>query len=73
MSLKGRDIDALGSTFIGTGANIGTTFPTGFGTGVADVDTSTVGIGNAYFDLNTYRLPSAARWPTSKLARRSAG
>jgi len=57
MSLKGRDIDALGNTFIGTGANIGTTFPTGFGTGLADVDTSTVGIGNAYFDINT--VPAA--------------
>lgn len=52
LSLIGHDVDALGNTFIGTGANIGTTFPTGFGTGLADVDTSTGGIANATFDSN---------------------
>lgn len=53
LSLMGHDIDALGNTFVGSGANIGTTFPTGFGTGLADVNTSTAGIANAYFDTNT--------------------
>lgn len=57
LSLMGHDIDALGNTFVGSGANIGTTFPTGFGTGLADVDTSTTGIANAYFNTNT--VPAA--------------
>jgi hypothetical protein len=52
LTLKGHAIDAAGNTFIGTGANIGTTFPTGFGTGLADVDTSAGGIGNSFFDTN---------------------
>lgn len=57
LSLTGHDIDALGNTFIGTGANIGTTFPTGFGTGLGDVNMSTAGIANAFFNTNT--VPAA--------------
>ncbi len=52
MTLRGHAIDAAGNTFVGTGANIGTTFPTGFGTGLADVDMSAGGIANAFFDTN---------------------
>lgn len=61
--MTGHGIDALGNTFVGIGANIGTTFPTGFGTGLADVDTSTAGIGNAYFDTNT--VPAAFGSPSA--------
>jgi PEP-CTERM motif-containing protein len=53
LSLKGHAIDAAGNTFVGTGANIGTTVPTGFGTGLLDVDTSAGGIANAFFDTNS--------------------
>jgi hypothetical protein len=53
MTLKGHAIDAAGHTFVGTGIGIGTLAPTGFGTGLADVDTSAGGIGNAYFDSNS--------------------
>ena len=52
LTLKGHAIDAAGNTFVGTGANIGTTTPTGFGTGLADVDTSAGGIANAFFNTN---------------------
>src|SRR5205823_12888901 len=53
LSLKGHEIDAAGNTFVGTGLNIGTTVPTGFGTGLLDVDTSAGGIANAFFDTNS--------------------
>ena len=53
LTLKGHDIDAAGNTFLGTGANIGTLFPTGFGTGLADVDTAGGGLANAYYDSNS--------------------
>jgi len=52
LTLKGHDIDAAGNTFVGKGADIGTVLPTGFGTGLADVDTSAGGIANAFFDTN---------------------
>ena len=57
LSLMGHDIDAAANTFAGTGLNINTTFPTGFGTGLADVDHASGGIGNAFFDTNT--IPAA--------------
>jgi len=53
LSLKGHAVDAAGNTFIGTGANIGTLVPTGFGTGLLDVDTSAGGIANTFFDTNS--------------------
>ncbi len=53
LTLQGHAIDAAGNTFVGTGANIGTTFPTGFGTGLADVDMAAGGIANSFFDTNT--------------------
>ena len=53
MTLKGHAIDAAGNTFVGTGANIGTLFPTGFGTGLADVDTAAGGFANPFFDTNS--------------------
>jgi len=53
LTLKGHPVDAAGNTFIGTGANIGTIAPTGFGSGLADVDTSAAGIANPYFDSNS--------------------
>lgn len=52
LTLRGHAIDAMGNTFVGTGANIGTTLPTGFGTGLADVDTTAGGIANAFFNTN---------------------
>lgn len=52
LTLKGHAIDAAGNTFVGTGANIGTTFPTGFGTGLADVDMASGGIASSFFDTN---------------------
>jgi len=52
LSLMGHAVDAAGNTFVGTGLNINTTFPTGFGTGLADVDNASGGIANAYFDGN---------------------
>jgi PEP-CTERM motif-containing protein len=57
LSLIGHDIDAAGNTLVGTGLNINTTFPTGFGTGLTDVDTSAGGIANAFFDTNA--VPAA--------------
>jgi hypothetical protein len=62
LTLSGHAIDAAGSTFSGTGANIGSSSPVGFGAGLADVDMSgtangnTAGagaIGNAFFDTNS--------------------
>jgi len=62
LTLAGHDIDAAGNTFSGTGTNIGTTSPIGFGAGLADVDWTgtangnTAGAGalaNAYFDSNS--------------------
>jgi hypothetical protein len=53
LTLMGHAVDAAGNTFIGIGANIGTTFPTGFGTGLADVDTAAGGIANGFFNSNS--------------------
>ncbi len=62
MTLAGHAIDASGNTFSGTGTNIGTTTPAGFGAGLADVDLTgmangnTAGAGaiaNAMFDTNS--------------------
>ncbi len=53
LTLKGHAVDAAGNTFIGTVTNINTLVPTGFGTGLADVDTSAGGIANAYFNTNS--------------------
>jgi hypothetical protein len=52
LTLKGHAVDAAGNTFIGSGSNIGTVTPTGFGTGLADVDMAAGGIANAFFDSN---------------------
>jgi hypothetical protein len=62
LTLAGHSIDAAANTFSGTGINIGTTTPFGFGAGLADVDWTgsmfgnTAGAGalaNAYFDTNS--------------------
>jgi len=62
LTLSGHAIDGAGNTFAGTGANIGSTSPVGFGAGLADVDASgtsngnTAGggaIANAFFDTNS--------------------
>jgi hypothetical protein len=62
LTLSGHDIDAAGNTFAGTGTDIGTTSPVGFGAGLADVDFTgaangnTAGAGalaNSLFDTNT--------------------
>ena len=62
LTLAGHPIDAAGNTFAGTGRDIGTTSPVGFGAGLADVDMSghangnTAGGGalaNALFNSNT--------------------
>jgi hypothetical protein len=53
LTLKGHAIDAAGNTFVGTGANIGTVVPTGFGSGLLDVDTSAGGIANTFFDTDS--------------------
>jgi hypothetical protein len=52
LSLMGHAVDAAGNTFVGTGLNINTSSPIGFGTGLADVDNASGGIANAYFDSN---------------------
>ena len=52
LTLRGRAIDAAGNTFAGTGLNIGTAAPVGFGAGLADVDTSAGGIANSFFNNN---------------------
>lgn len=52
LAMVGHAIDAAGNTFAGTGINIGTVFPTGFGTGLADVDMSMAALANAHFDRN---------------------
>ena len=52
MSLSGHAIDAAGNTFTGTGSNIGTASPAGFGAGLADIDTAGGGLANAFFDSN---------------------
>jgi len=53
LNLMGHAIDAAGSTFAGTGLNIGSATPSGTGSGLADVDGSGSGIANAFFDTNT--------------------
>ncbi len=52
LSLKGHAVDALGNTFVATGVGIGTTSPTGFSTGLMDVDTAAGGTANAHFNTN---------------------
>lgn len=52
LTLTGHAVDALGNTFVGTGLNIGTTFPTGFGTGLADVNLAGGGIANSFYNTN---------------------
>lgn len=52
LTLTGHAIDGVGNTFVGTGAGIGTTSPTGFGSGLLDVDTAAGGIANTFFDSN---------------------
>jgi PEP-CTERM motif-containing protein len=52
LSLKGHALDAAGNTLIGTGVGIGTLAPTGFETGLSDVDTAAGGIANAFFDAD---------------------
>jgi hypothetical protein len=61
LTLAGHQIDAAGSTFSGSGANIGTPAAVGFGAGLLDVDDTgtmngnTAGAGalaNTFFDTN---------------------
>jgi hypothetical protein len=52
LALKGHPVDAAGNTFIGMGVDIGTLSPTGFGTGLLDVDTSAGGVATTVFDTN---------------------
>ncbi|MDR7273097.1 hypothetical protein J2X20_005782 [Pelomonas saccharophila] len=52
LSLKGHAVDAAGNTFVATGVGIGTTSPTGFSTGLMDVDTAAGGTANTYFNTN---------------------
>lgn len=62
LTLAGHPIDAAGNTFAGTGRDIGTTQPVGFGAGLADVDPTgslfgntagAGGIANSLFDTDT--------------------
>lgn len=52
LALKGHAVDAASNTFVATGVGIGTTSPTGFSTGLMDVDTAAGGSANAYFNTN---------------------
>jgi len=52
LSMRGHAVDALGNTFIASGIGIGTSTPTGFSTGLMDVDLAAGGAANAYFDTN---------------------
>lgn len=61
LTLAGHAIDAAGNTFAGTGRDIGTQQPVGFGAGLADVDPTgsqfgnpagTGGLANSLFDTN---------------------
>jgi hypothetical protein len=69
LTLRGHAIDAAGNTFVGTGANIGTVSPTGFGTGLLDVDRSAGGIANGFFDTNAIAAlfggPADFEWGSS--------
>ena len=63
LTLKGHAVDAAGNTFIASGTGIGTLVPTGFGTGLLDVDTAAGGIANPFFDSDSVAAlfgPSAA-------------
>jgi hypothetical protein len=53
LSLIGHAVDAAGNTFVATGIGIGTATPTGFSTGLMDVDTAAGGAANAYFNSNS--------------------
>jgi hypothetical protein len=46
LTLSGHQIDSAGNTFAGTGTNIGTSAPEGFGAGLADVDLTGMANGN---------------------------
>jgi hypothetical protein len=52
LTLIGHAVDAAGNTLVGTGSNIGTVSPTGFASGLLDVNASAGGIANAFFDTN---------------------
>lgn len=52
LTLTGHAIDAAGNTFAGTGVNIGSATPSGTGSGLADVDMTTGGIANSFFNTN---------------------
>jgi hypothetical protein len=52
LTLVGHAIDAAGNTFAGTGTNINTSSPVGFGAGLADVNMAGGGLANKYFDTN---------------------
>ena len=53
LSLLGHPVDAAGNTLVGTGVNIGTTSPTGFASGLWDVNTGAGGIANGFFNSDT--------------------
>ncbi len=53
LSLMGHAVDSAGNTLIWTGSNLGTVAPTGFGTGLADVDTAGGGVANPFLDPNS--------------------
>jgi hypothetical protein len=53
LSLKGHLIDAAGNTNVGQGANINTISPTGFSSGLLDVDLSSGAIANTFFDTSS--------------------
>ena len=48
LTLAGHAIDAAGSTFAGTGRDIGTQQPVGFGAGLADVDALSISLAQAH-------------------------
>jgi len=52
LTLVGHPIDAAGNTFHALGQDIGTTTPTGFSTGLLDVDAAGGGTANGFFNSN---------------------
>jgi hypothetical protein len=52
LTLKGHAIDSAGNTLSNIGKDIGTVTPTGFSTGLLDVDMTGGGAANAFFDSN---------------------
>lgn len=74
LTLAGHQIDADGNTFAGTGTDIGTANPVGFGAGLLDVDDTGAMFGNTagpgamanfYFDTNM--IPAAFGGPADFL------